>query len=66
MLVQSGCGRDGHVTQTTIVQARRPINAAVVGSVRARWCPAMYGKFGCGLETTFVQARFPIDAGGVG
>lgn len=51
---------------TTIVRARRPINAAVVGSVRARWCPAMYGKFGCGLETTLVQARGWINASGVG
>ena len=52
--------------ETTIVRARRPINAAVVGSVGARRRPAMYGKFGSGLETTLVKARFPIDAGGVG
>lgn len=55
-----------YVVATTIVRARRPIDAAVVGSVRARRCPARYGKFGSGLETTPVQARFPIDAGGVG
>ena len=66
MVGLSGCGKDGHIKETTIVLARRPINAAVVGSVRARRCPARYGKFGCGLETTPVQARFPIDAGGVG
>ncbi len=31
MFVLSGCGKDGYVEETTIVRARRPIDAAVVG-----------------------------------
>jgi hypothetical protein len=54
---------------TTIVLARRPIDAAVVGSGEL-----VFGELVCGkacrvlvsFSTTPVQARFPIDAGGVG
>jgi hypothetical protein len=36
MVGLSGCGKDGHIKETTIVLARRPINAAVVGCVEVR------------------------------
>jgi hypothetical protein len=60
--------------QTTLVQERRPINAAGVGSVVLRCDESVRGESVCGklfcvlaeLGTTPVQARFPIDAGGVG
>lgn len=65
----SGCIALRHRMNTTIVLARRPINAAVVALIQARWCTASR----CAERrvvfwhlTTPVQARFPIDAGGVG
>lgn len=62
--VQTGLG-----LETTIVRARRPIDAAVVGSgelvrgelVRGKACRVLVS-----FSTTPVQARFPFDAGGVG
>jgi hypothetical protein len=60
--------------ETTLVQERRPINAAGVGSVVLRCDESVRGESVCGklfcvlaeLGTTPVQARFPIDAGCVG
>jgi len=55
--------------KTTIVLARRPINAAVVGSGELVFGELVCGK-ACRVLVSFstppVQARFPIDAGGVG